>query len=166
MSLAESTIEKARDLNPRHARFVAEYALSGNGTRSYKAVYGEGLSDGVAGAAASRLLTSDRIRAAVDSIKAQAAEAAEVTVERVLRELAIVALMPVEVALAIPHLLSGKLRCLELLMRHLGMFERRGEENGRDIGEELRMALERVRRHEQAEAAKNGAARPTSAASV
>ncbi len=166
MNLVDSAVERVQELNPRHARFVAEYALSGNGTRSYKAVYGQGLSDASAAVNASRLLSSTKIRAAIDAIKAQAAEAAEVTVERVLRELAIVALMPLEVTLEIPHLLSGKLRGIELLMRHLGMLDRRGEENGRDIGEELRMALERVRRHEQAEAGRNGAARPTSAASV
>ena len=52
MTLANLAVEQVQVLNPRHARFVSEYASTGNGTRSYKAVYGEALSDEAAAASA------------------------------------------------------------------------------------------------------------------
>ena len=77
-----------------------------------------------------RLLRSDKVRAAVEAIKSRAAEAAEVSVECVLREFAVLALAPLEAALPIPHVLSAKLKALELLGKHLGLFSQHEEAGG------------------------------------
>ena len=146
MTLANLAVEQVQVLNPRHARFVSEYASTGNGTRSYKAVYGEALSDEAAAASASRLLHSVRVRAALDAIKAQAAVGAEVRAERILRQLSLIAFLPLHVVLEFPGLLGPQLRAIELLMRHLGMFDRREQKPEDSIAEQLQKALERVRR--------------------
>jgi phage terminase small subunit len=60
-----------------------------NGTKAYRAAYPGCKSDEVARAAAARLLANVSIRARVEEILAAGAERAEITVEQVLRELAV-----------------------------------------------------------------------------
>lgn len=51
---------------PEHAAFVAEYFKKNmNGTRAYRAVYGENLDDNTAASSASRLLRNAKVSAAI-----------------------------------------------------------------------------------------------------
>jgi phage terminase small subunit len=75
----------------KHARFVAEYLLDYNGTRAYKAVYGEKLEDSVAAAAASRLLRDVKVRARIDDAEKHALDDLGLRARRILREQARVA---------------------------------------------------------------------------
>jgi len=152
MGAADFAAQRAPGLNPRHARFVAEYAATGNGTRAYQAVYGTE-DPNVAASNAWRLLRSEKVRAAVEAIKSRAAEAAEVSVERVLRELAVLGLAPLEAALPVPHVLSAKLKALEILGKHMGLFSH-AEEAGATGGftEKIERALARLRAQQRSQA--------------
>lgn len=79
---------KPAELNPRQARFVEEYiANGGNGTQ---AAIKAGYSARTAGEQAPRLLADVRIATAVAAGRARATERAEVSVDRIVRELAII----------------------------------------------------------------------------
>jgi phage terminase small subunit len=75
-----STRPPGEALSPKHEAFVQAYVSRGmNGTKAYRA----------ARAAAAGLLANVSIRARVEEILAAGAERAEITVEQVLRELAV-----------------------------------------------------------------------------
>ena len=85
-----STQPPGEALSPKHEAFVQAYVSRGmNGTKAYRAAYPGCKSDEVARAAAARLLANVSIRARVEEILAAGAERAEITVEQVLRELAV-----------------------------------------------------------------------------
>jgi phage terminase small subunit len=85
-----STQPLGEALSPKHEAFVQAYVSRGmNGTKAYRAAYPGCKSDEVARAAAARLLANVSIRARVEEILAAGAERAEITVEQVLRELAV-----------------------------------------------------------------------------
>jgi phage terminase small subunit len=69
--------------------FVQAYVSNGmNATEAYKAVYPKYGSEKAAGANAARLIGNDRIQARIAEIMRAGAERAEITIEKVLRELA------------------------------------------------------------------------------
>ncbi|HAK94946.1 MAG TPA: hypothetical protein DCM87_08065 [Planctomycetes bacterium] len=74
--------------------------------------------------------------------------AAEVSVERVLREVAVLALAPAELALPVPRVLSAKLKALEVLGKHLGLFLQPGEAGaGGTFTQRLDHAIARLQAH-------------------
>src|SRR2546430_4608255 len=77
-------------LSPKHEAFVQAYVSNGmNATEAYKAVYPKYGSEKAAGANAARLIGNDRIQARIAEIMHAGAERAEITIEKVLRELAV-----------------------------------------------------------------------------
>jgi len=102
-------------ITPKQRAFADEYVANGfNGTQAYRKAYPRVKSDDVAGTLAARLLGNDRVALYVAHSTARALAKSEVTQERVLKAIA-------EVAFG-----SGKdtdkLRALELLGKHLGIF--------------------------------------------
>ena len=77
--------EITSDLSPRHKAFVAKYCQLWNGTRAYKAIYGEHLDDNVAGVSAHHLLKNPKIKAAVFELTRRVADEAEINIDFVLR---------------------------------------------------------------------------------
>lgn len=53
--------KKDKPMPDRHLLFAAEYVIDFNGTRAYKAVYGDQISDETAAVSASRLLRNDKV---------------------------------------------------------------------------------------------------------
>jgi len=100
-------------LSPRHQRFVEEYPKDLNATQAYIRA---GYSPRGAGPSALALLRNPNIAAAINTALSERAERTGVSVDRVVAELAAMAFVHVGV---IPR---DKLRALELLGRHLGMF--------------------------------------------
>ena len=58
------------ELSPRQKRFAVEYIKDGNGTRAYKAAYGES-SGNVAGSNANRLLKNEKVSAYIKDLQEQ-----------------------------------------------------------------------------------------------
>jgi phage terminase small subunit len=85
-----STQPPGEALSPKHEAFVQAYVSNGmNATEAYKAVYPKYGSEKAAGANAARLIGNDRIQARIAEIMRAGAERAEITIEKVLRELAV-----------------------------------------------------------------------------
>jgi len=70
----------------RYRAFAREYAKDHNATRAYKAVYPNCNTDQAAAVNGSRLLTNAKVRQLVDELEAEAARAARIDVQRILRE--------------------------------------------------------------------------------
>lgn len=112
-------------LNPRQQRFAELYAASGNATQAYKEAYG--CTDEVAGRNGHRLLKNAEVDAIIQHSRAKAAEKAGETVERILadlREIAEIGMKRRTVDGVDPNLPAAK-GALELIGKHLGMFEDR-----------------------------------------
>ena len=72
-------------LLPRHRAFVAAYAKCWNGTKAYKEIYGENISDDVAASAGSRLLGNVKIKREIYELTRRVADEAEINVSFVLK---------------------------------------------------------------------------------
>ena len=113
----------AEVLNPRHARFAQEYLIDLNGAQ---AAIRAGFSKRTARSAAARLLTNADIRAAIDEAKLARAERTKITVDNVLQELARVAFFDSFEDGRVK--MVDKLRALDLIARHLQMFDAKAQE--------------------------------------
>ena len=99
-------------LSPKRQRFVDEYAADTNGTQ---AAIRAGYAAGSAAVTASRLLRDAKVQQAIAAGTAALVERVEVTAEWVVTELRTLALEAAKDA--------DRIRALELLGRHLGMFK-------------------------------------------
>ncbi len=113
----------AEVLNPRHARFAQEYLIDLNGAQ---AAIRAGFSKRTARSAAARLLTNADIRAAIDEAKLARSERTKITADKVLEELARVAFFDSFEDGRVK--MVDKLRALELIARHLQMFDAKAQE--------------------------------------
>lgn len=106
-----SKITKSQDL------FCREYIIDFNGTRAYLVAYPNVKSEATARANASRLLTKDNINQRIKELIEERSKRVQIAEDDVIKELKEVAFAKVE--------LSGKdkLKALELLGKHIGMFE-------------------------------------------
>lgn len=148
-------------LNPREASFVDEYLIDGNGKQ---AAIRAGYAPGSAEVTASRLLRRDKVASALAARQRKASQKVDVTVERVLAEMATQALydpadiagqpiqgpkdiakLPEQVRRAIVGWswdrqgnfvlkLANKATALDQLAKHLGMYVERHEMTGKDGG--------------------------------
>ena len=115
---------KSGDMNRRRELFIQEYLVDLCGARAARrAGYG---SKGAAGQA-SRLLRDPEIRRAVDAAMEERLERVQVKQEEVLRELRGVAMAQASDENGAKVKLGSKLRALELLGKHLGIFEGKGQ---------------------------------------
>ena len=109
-------------LTEKQKRFCEEYLVDLNGTRAYCAAYSKVKSEAVARTNASRLLTNANIQKYISDLRQQQSKRTGITADTVLKELKKIALADVEV--------SGKekIKALELLGKHLGMFSGQTED--------------------------------------
>jgi Terminase small subunit len=85
-----STQPPGEALSPKHEAFVQAYIINGlNGAKAYREVYPNCKSAHAAEQAASRLLKNVEVAARIAEIMRAGAERAEITIEKVLRELAV-----------------------------------------------------------------------------
>ncbi len=106
-------------LTPRQQRFVEEYPLDLNATQAYIRA---GYSSRGATSSSVTLLSNPSVAAAINTALSERAARTGVSVDRVITELAAEAFVPAAALLAVGMTHRDKLRALELLGRHLGMF--------------------------------------------
>jgi phage terminase small subunit len=125
---ASPKAEKALTKRPDVDVFIAEYVLDRNGKR---AAIAAGYAPNSATVQASRLLTTDKVRKAVNSHREEAIAKVQrdtgITLERTLREIAAIAYCDLE---AIRGLGLDKSRALDMLMKHLGGYEVDNKQQG------------------------------------
>jgi len=110
-------------LTPKQERFVAEYLVDLNATA---AAGRAGYKDPNIGR---QLITKPNVSQAIQARRQELARKLEVTQEQVMAELAAVAFQEASDAPEAELKVSNKLKALELLGKHLGMFADRAEAN-------------------------------------
>lgn len=142
-------------LKPRHAKFVAEYLKTSNATQAYLAA-GYNATTEAARAGAARLLTNANVRECLRRAREDAAIAAQINQEWVLRNIRDVALRCMQAEPVLNHEgeptgeytfnANGALRGLELLGKELEMFaDRKVHDVGNNLLDALREAAQRRR---------------------
>ena len=111
-------------LNPRQQRFVQEYLVDFNATQ---AAIRAGYSRKTARIQASQMLRNDKVQKLVAQHEAQACERNDITIDLVLSALSEIAFPGRR---RVRH--GDRLRALEMLGRHLGMFVDRHRHEGAD----------------------------------
>lgn len=109
-------------LTEKQKRFCEEYLVDLNGTRAYCSAYPKVKNEAVARTNASRLLTNANIQKYISELRQQQSQRTGITADTVLKELEKIALTDTEI--------SGKekIKALELLGKHLGMFSGQTED--------------------------------------
>lgn len=123
-----------QELTDRQARFCEEYLIDLNATQ---AAIRAGYSEKTANRIASELLSKLDIQEKITELKAERAKRTEMTQDSVIQELAAVARAEVKGVRAV-----DKLKALELLGKHLGMFVERYEVNAAEIEKRIAEARE------------------------
>lgn len=123
-----------QELTDRQARFCEEYLIDLNATQ---AAIRAGYSEKTANRIASELLSKLDIQEKITELKGERAKRTEMTQDSVIQELAAVASAEVKGVRAV-----DKLKALELLGKHLGMFVERYEVNAAEIEKRIAEARE------------------------
>ena len=108
----------------KQKRFCDEYLIDLNGTRAYKTAYPSVKRDKTAKAAASRLLTFVDVQAYIRERIAERQSRVEIDQDRVLREVSEIAFERDSQKVST----KDRLRALQLLGRHLGLFDAHKDE--------------------------------------
>ena len=118
----EKTSEKQKAPD-KMLQFAEEYIIDFNGTRAYKAVYGETMSDAVAASSAWRLLRNEKVCNETERLLADVKNRRNERKARVLKELEVI---------AYNHELDemARLRGLELLGKTEALFTDKVEQTG------------------------------------
>ncbi len=111
-------------LTPKQERFAAEYLVDLNATAAAKRA---GYSEKTAYSTGQRLLKNVEIQEAIQTRQGELARKLEVSQERVVGELAAIAFHEASDAPEAEMKVSNKLKALELLGKHLGMFTDKAE---------------------------------------
>lgn len=131
-------------MTDKQRRFADEYLIDLNATRAYRAAYPSVKKDATAAQAASRMLRNVKVSEYIQERQQARQDRTEITQDMVLHEIAAIAFSPDPGAVSV----KDKLRALELLGKHLGMFERR--KDALDIEEqEARIAKLRAETKQQ-----------------
>lgn len=112
-------------MTERQKRFADEYLIDLNATRAYKAAYPSVKKDESARKAGSRLLTFVDVAAYIAERQKARQERTEITQDMVVRELRDIALAEASDENDSAMKYAAKLKALELLGKHLGMFTER-----------------------------------------
>ena len=104
-------------------RFAQEYVIDLN---AREAAIRAGYAPSSAHTHARRLLAKDEVQAEIARLQAERAERAKISADDALREVAQIAMADVQK----PPLMSDKLKALDMLMRHLGLFQKDQEQKG------------------------------------
>lgn len=123
-----------QELTDRQARFCEEYLIDLNATQ---AAIRAGYSEKTANEQGVRLLANVSVQEKIAELKAERAKRTEMTQDSVIQELAAVARAEVKGVRAV-----DKLKALELLGKHLGMFVERYEVNAAEIEKRIAEARE------------------------
>lgn len=123
-------------LTERQNRFCEEYVIDLNATRAYREAYPHVKSEGTARSNSSRLLTNANIQNRISELQRERSERTGITADTVLKELEKIALTDTEISS------KEKMKALELLGKHLGMFT--GEVNNNLIDDNIRKDVERL----------------------
>lgn len=114
-----------QELTDRQARFCEEYLIDLNATQ---AAIRAGYSEKTANEQGARLLANVSVQEKIAELKGERAKRTEMTQDSVIQELAAVARAEIKGVRAV-----DKLKALELLGKHLGMFVERYEVNAAEI---------------------------------
>lgn len=123
-----------QELTDRQARFCEEYLIDLNATH---AAIRAGYSEKTANEQGARLLANVSVQEKIAELKAELAKRTEMTQDSVIQELAAVARAEIKGVRAV-----DKLKALELLGKHLGMFVERYEVNAAEIEKRIAEARE------------------------
>ena len=123
-----------QELTDRQARFCEEYLIDLNATQ---AAIRAGYSEKTAREQAAQNLSKLNIQEKIAELKAERSKRTEITQDSVIQELAAVARAEVKGVRAV-----DKLKALELLGKHLGMFVERYEVNAVEIEKRIAEARE------------------------
>lgn len=123
-----------QELTDRQARFCEEYLIDLNATQ---AAIRAGYSEKTANEQGARLLANVSVQEKIAELKAERAKRTEITQDSVIQELAAVARAEVKGVRAV-----DKLKALELLGKHLGMFVERYEVNAAEVEKRIAEARE------------------------
>lgn len=131
-------------MTDKQRRFADEYLIDLNATRAYMTAYPAIKRLHTAESNGSRLLRNAEVLAYIQERQQARQDRTEITQDMVLQEIAAIAFETVSEAVSV----KDKLRALELLGKHLGMFERR--KDALDIEEqEARIAKLRAETKQQ-----------------
>ena len=122
------------ELTDKQARFCEEYLIDLNATQ---AAIRAGYSEKTANEQGARLLANVSVQEKIAELKAERSKRTEITQDSVIQELAAVARAEVKGVRAV-----DKLKALELLGKHLGMFVERYEVNAAEIEKRIAEARE------------------------
>ena len=117
-------------MTEKQKRFCDEYLIDLNATRAYKAAYPSVKKDSTAAAAAVRLLKNVKVQAYIQARIQDRQERTEITQDMVVRELRDIAMAEASDESTSELKYANKLKALELLGRHLGMFKDKVEVSG------------------------------------
>ena len=121
-------------LSPKQRIFIQEYLVDKNAARSAKSA---GYAARTARSAGARLLTNVDIAAAVAAGLAAQAKRADLSADKVLQELALIAFADFSKG----ENCSGKIRALELLGKHFGLFSDKVEVDHKGSGPQVILTL-------------------------
>ncbi len=109
-------------LTEKQKLFCDEYLIDLNATRAYKAVYTRVKNDSTAAVNASKLLRNTNVSAYIEKRMAERSKRTEVKQDDVIKELAKIGFARTALLYEMEVKTNDKLKALELLGRHLGMF--------------------------------------------
>lgn len=122
-------------LTAKQERFVQEYLVDLNATQ---AAIRAGYSARTAYSMGQRLLKNVEVQAAIQAAMDKRSQRVEITQDTVVEELAKIGLAEAHDYSDADLKYSNKLKALELLGKHLGMFEKRDSYDVEDVGEKRR----------------------------
>jgi phage terminase small subunit len=137
-------------LTPKQQTFVDEYLVDLNATQ---AAIRAGYSKKTARSQGERMLTNVDVAAAIQKGFQERSERTKITAEKVLLELAVIAFADLQQLADMGGRISDKLKALELIGKHLGMFTEKVENkvtgpDGGPVQYDIRMTFVRPQRRD------------------
>lgn len=137
-------------LTPKQQTFVDEYLVDLNATQ---AAIRAGYSKKTARSQGERMLTNVDVAAAIQKGFQERSERTQITAEKVLLELAVIAFADLQQLADMGGRISDKLKALELIGKHLGMFTEKVENkvtgpDGGPVQYDIRMTFVRPQRRD------------------
>ena len=130
----------AAGLTEKQKRFCEEYLIDLNATRAYMAAYPATKKESTAAKSASRMLRNGKVRDFVQELKQERESRVFVTQDDVINAIQ-------EIAFDVSEKAKDRLRALELLCRHFGMFDQKDELDK----EEQKARIAKLKRDAQSE---------------
>lgn len=129
-SMSKRTMDTDRRLTPKRQAFIHEYLVDLCGTQ---AAIRAGYSPRTANRTATVLLSNTVIQKRIQELMTERAERTDLKADTVIDELKTVAFVPLHEIAEKGGSWAVKVRALELLMKHLGMFEKDESQQEKDI---------------------------------